>query len=1042
MNNKLYSILFVCTFLLIGIELMAQKTAAYSNQHFLYLEGVRLFDQGLYGPAQHHFQKYMDEVSPAQVERHDQLATQAALYIAKAAVRTNAPEAESLVLAFIQSHHPDPIATEATIEIANFYYADKNYEKAIAYYQMLQLSELTTEQAAEAKFKKGYSHFVIKEFELAKETLASVKDLRTSYYYTTNYYLGMTQFFSNDYPAAIRSFDRVSKSDAYKSFVPYYIAQIYFAQEEYEKVISTGTNSLDISKLQNKKEIHHLVGKAYFETGQYKQALPFLEYYESKSGKMRAEDFYQLGFVQYQMGMCEKAAENFKELRNQKTAMGQQAHYYMADCYLKAGDLTSARTALKSVSKMEFDPAIRDEAVFNYGKLSAEMNYDQEAIASLESVPASSTYYLESQEILKSLFINTRDYGHAIETLEKLPSLSPSLKEAYQKVAFSRAIQLLNDTDLDGASQLFDKSLKHTPNKSIEAQAYFWKGEIAHFNAKYDLSIENYQRYFTIARNASQIPVESSPAVAHYNQGYNYLKKQNYPKAQHHFKNAVSGFTSETLFAEESYIQNRVLADAILRTGDCTFKKNEYADAIRYYDQSIQQKKSGFVYAIYQKAIIKGLQGQVFDKIALLEEIPAQYPQNQFTDDALLELAITYQENGNAPRAVTTFEKITNKYNQTARIVIEAYLRLGLISYNNGDVQSALAYYQQIFERNPDLQVAKEAIAAIEEIYIRDLGQPDAYVAFVEALPGYNVSDFRKDSLSFIAAETKYENALYTPAIAGYSEYLTKYPNGVYRLNALYHRGESYSIQKEYANALQDYEMVIGLGQSSFYEQSLSKAAKICYNDAQDFQKSLAYYQQLEPVASTNEMIFEAQLGALRSAYRLNKTDIMADLATNVIQNERASESNKATAHFYRGKISFDQQSFDDALMDFNEVTKLSSNLQTAEARYRIAQIYYFRQAYGVAEQLCLNVNKENANYPDWVARSIILLSDIHVAKNDLFNARAALEAIIENYQGDPSILEEANQKLLIIKSKEADKSRLSPEASKSSKLQLIENNQ
>ena len=59
-----------------------------------------------------------------------------------------------------------------------------------------------------------------------------------------------------------------------------------------------------------------------------------------------------------------------------------------------------------------------------------------------------------------------------------------------------------------------------------------------------------------------------------------------------------------------------------------------------------------------------------------------------------------------------------------------------------------------------------------------------------------------------------------------------------------------------------------------------------------------------------------------------------------------------------------------------------------------------------------INANRESSGYPYWVARSVILLSDILAEKGDLYNARAALEALLENYNEDPELVQTARTKL------------------------------
>jgi len=156
-------------------------------------------------------------------------------------------------------------------------------------------------------------------------------------------------------------------------------------------------------------------------------------------------------------------------------------------------------------------------------------------------------------------------------------------------------------------------------------------------------------------------------------------------------------------------------------------------------------------------------------------------------------------------------------------------------------------------------------------------------------------------------------------------------------------------------------------------------------------------------------------LGSLRSAYRINRSQAVFEQARKVISNPNATQQQIATANFYLGKMAFDQKDYDNAMAAFSEVIRLSDNEQTAEARYLRAYIFYLRRNLEEAQRICINANRESAAHPYWVAKSIILLSDILAEKGDLFNARAALDALLNNYTGDQEIIDEARRKLAAI---------------------------
>ena len=547
-------------------------------------------------------------------------------------------------------------------------------------------------------------------------------------------------------------------------------------------------------------------------------------------------------------------------------------------------------------------------------------------------------------------------------------------------------------------------------------------GDIAHQEEKYNESVQQLNKFITLAKSISNLPDESSLYTANYAMGYNYLKQKNYSGALGYFQDGIAGIRQNSMFIDNDFISKNILGDATLRAGDCLFKRNQYDQAIRYYDDAVQNRYAGFVYALYQKAIIEGLRGNTTDKILALESIADDYSNSEYADNALLQLGTTYQEIGQFDQSGSALKKLIREH-KNSELYNEALIKLGLISYNQGSVATAIDYYKQVFSHNPNAREAEAALAALEEIYVDDLGKPDEYFAFLETIPGYKVDSSEKESISFKAAESQFENGNYEKAITGYTSYLGKYPNSANSILAYYRRGESFTVLKRYSEALKDYEFVAGKGPGRYYLKALKKAALIAYNHELDFQKSYTFYSQLEANADNAETRFEAQLGAMRSAYRIDNVQAVNTMAEKVSKNPAATDDQKATAYFYIGKLNTDSKKYDKALAAFNEVIRLSNDEQTAEARYLVAYIYYVQRDLDVAQQLCLNANRESAGYNYWIAKSVILLADILAEKGDLFNAQAALEGLIENYDEDQELVNIAKAKLQKLKTQSSNNS-------------------
>ncbi|MBK6931043.1 MAG: tetratricopeptide repeat protein [Saprospirales bacterium] len=784
-------------------------------------------------------------------------------------------------------------------------------------------------------------------------------------------------------------------------------------KRQYDLVISYGGVKAKEDSLRNRAGLNQLVGQAYFERGDFKRALPYLEYAATNGARLRATDYYQLGYAQYQNGYFKQAIENFEQLSKQDSLLGQNGLYHLGDCYLRTNNRFAARNAFGQAANMNFDPSVREDALFNYAKLSYELKYDRDALVALQKIPNTSKHYEDAQALMSEVFLNTRDYDRAIATLESVKNRTPRLNETYQQVCYLRGLQLYQNKQLDEARRFFNKSLEFPVNKRTAALCSFWLGSISNVAQEYNFSKNHLSAFLTQAKAYNDLPEESSLMMGQYIQGYNFLKLGDYVSALSNFKLSVDGIKRNLARIQSEQIKSGVLGDAILRSGDCHFKRNQYREALTYYDEAITKKYDGFEYAIYQKAMIKGLTGNPLDKVIALEDLVTRYSGSRYTDDALFQIGDTYIEMSRLDQAVPPLRRLVTDFRGKSDLINQALLKLGLISYNQGNTTAAVNYYKQVFANNPENNEAKDALSAIEEIYVRDLNRPDEYFAFLETVPGYNVNTAAKDSVTFQSAEIQYQSGRYTQAIEGFTNYLARYPNGRYSLPAYYLRAESYSQPgiSKFDLAMKDYAMVAGKGQSRYYPKSCEKAALLSYNYTKDYPSTLEYARKWEESATTESSRFEAQVLIMRSAYATNNSAVLTEYAQKVSTATLASPEQVATANYYLGKMAYDRGDFARAMPALQRVTQSSTTVIMAEAYHLQAQILYRQKNYAQAEDLITTAIQASAGFDDWIARNLILASDVYADQGDKNSASAALEAVLENFKGDPKILAEAREK-------------------------------
>ena len=165
-----------------SLSLSAQVTTVFSEAQRAFKKGTEFYDGAVYGLAQNEFKKTIELLLPVNEPEAKLLKQKAELLYAQSAVRLGMSEGENLIIEFARKYQPDPIANEALIEIANFYFNDKEYDKALQLFNMIDSYGLPKEQRTEVIFKTGYAHFLKKNFSRAKSSFKSIKNIESEYY--------------------------------------------------------------------------------------------------------------------------------------------------------------------------------------------------------------------------------------------------------------------------------------------------------------------------------------------------------------------------------------------------------------------------------------------------------------------------------------------------------------------------------------------------------------------------------------------------------------------------------------------------------------------------------------------------------------------------------------------------------------------------------------------------------------------------------------------------------------------------------------------
>lgn len=1002
---KISTLIFILLSNLIALQ--AQNSLLYTDEDLNYKKGVELFEKQKYAQAQHYFNKAVEYYG----SEHTDVKADAEYYLALCAIELFNDDAEYRISQFITNYPESPRTRVAYFDMAKYKYRNKKYEEAILYFNNVWKQNLSNEQLAEFYFKKGYSHYKLEQYERASKMFFEILENASKYSAPANYYYAHIAYTEENYETALNGFNKLKDDKHFAPIAPYYIVQIYYLQGKSDKVLEYGSQLLEQPKTKREAEISRVVGEALYAKNQFTESLEYLEKYKKKSSTYTREDIYQLGYVYYMTGKYQKSVSTFSNITNVNDGLTQNAYFHMADCYLKLDQKDQARMAFEAASNLNFDVEIKEVSLLNYAKLSYELSYSPfnetiNAFYNYITEYPNSIHKDEAYSYLVKVYLTSKNYKAALESLEKIKVKSPEMLAAYQRVAFFRGLELFNNLQFDPALAAFELTLSQQNfDKQIHSLAIYWKAEALYRLERYKESFDHYNSF--LITPGSYLLAEYNKS--YYNMGYCLFKLKDFEKA-------TSWFRKYTDKGNEVDVLKR--SDAFIRIADCYFMLSDYSAAVSFYDNAIQLDTFDVDYAVFQKGFTYGLQKKHTEKIETLNYLLVERVESTYSADALYERGRSYVAIDSINLAIADFDAMLVKHSNSIYLV-KTLLQLGLLNYGKNEYESALKHYKRVVIDYPGTQEANNALLGIKNIYL-DMNKVDEYFAFAKEQGGVdNISINEKDSLTYLAAEKIYMSGNSAMALSMFNGYLMEFTSGKFVLNAHFYRGDCNLKAELYDSALIDFSYVAEKPKNIFTEPSLLNTASLHAKKGND---SLAYitFKELENQAEIKSNLILARQGQMRAAFKQNKYKGAIEAAQRVLITDKAQEEEIREARMIMGKSYHAQNLQDAALIQFRTLALDIKNVEGAESNYLIAFILNSQEKVDDAEEVINEFINKGTPHQYWIAKAFILLSDIYLTKDDGFQAKANLQSVIDHYGNkEDGIIKEASAKFDAIVTRE-----------------------
>lgn len=980
----------MCVLPLMG---MAQQTEPLTDSRRLFDDGKELFLRRDYAAAQQTLSRFVQQKPQAS------LADEAAYMIACTSYELKSPDCIKQLEGYLEQYPDSRYANRVQSLIASAYFFQEKYPEAIACFKGCQFDLLADSERDACTLRMGTAYLKMGNLQEAAVWFSILKEVSSEYHIDAVYHLAYIDYVQKQYDKALQGFRETGESSKYAALSPYYIADIHLVRGNYQQARQIASTYLEAYPRQEKAiEMKRICGEACYGLKQYAAAIDYLSAYRSETEEhAERNSLYKLGMSFFYTGVYSEAAAALGEVTTVQDALTQNAYLHMGLAYLQLKERNRARMAFEQASAMNYDRDIKEQAFYNYALCIHETSYSPFA----ESVTVferflnefpNSVYTEKVNDYLIEVYMNTRSYMAALNSIAKISRPGNRILEAKQKLLFRLGTQAFAQAAFENAIEYFSQSLQlGRYNQQTQADAYYWRGESKYRLEQYGAAASDYRQYLEFAPDRRS----TEYGLALYNLGYTAFKQKQYDKALTWFTRcAESGIR----------LENDVVADVYNRMGDCNFYARRFDAADAQYAQASGYSMSLSDYSLFQQSIIKGLQREYGKKIELLNRLITGFPESQYLDDALYEQGRAFVQLEDNDNAVKRYSLLVQRYPESP-LSRRAANEIGLLYYQNDKYNEAIAAYKKVISTYPGSEEARLAQRDLKSIYI-DLNRVDDYMAFVSTIPGgANFDVNERDSLTYVAAERVYMRGNITEAKNSFVRYLQSFPQGAFSVDAHYYLGLIDYNEKNYTGAVSHLDKVVEYPDNKFSGEAMAMCADIAYRE-KEYEKSLELYKRMADRAVSQEERVTARTGAMRSAWMVKDCQEIISVASGLIAESKLAPELANEAHYYRAKALLAEGQNKEAAGDLAVLAKDTRNVYGAEAKYLLAQLYFDNGETGKAEKEVLDYIEVSTPHAYWLARSFVLLSDVYMKLGRNLDAKQYLLSLQQNYQADDDIAE------------------------------------
>ena len=977
---------------------IAQSTLSITEPEAHFRNGLEYYEKSNFVAARQEFGEYLSTQDKL-LSTGDYNKVTAEYYVAVTGLYLNYPEAEVQIDRFVKNHTEHPKAQQIYGDLGKYYYEGGSYEKAITYLEKAVKLPGNNAKKTESTYQLAMSYYNTKQLDAALPLFNQVKT-ETSFANAgdASFYAGVINYQKNNFEQAYQDFQRIQDHPYYKNEAPNWIISSLYQLKRYDELLQYGEKILTQQRGNTKlDDVALYVAEVYYEKGDYAGAVKAYErFYKMKAGTVPPTVALHYGHSLFRTNNHEATITTLKGIAPGKDSVSQYASYILGISYLKTNNLSYALTAFGNASKLNFNQVVKEEAAYNHAKIQLESGSNNEAIKEFNEFMAlypQSKHTEEATELIADGYAGASNNVGAIKYIEGLSKRNAKINGTYQRLTFNQGVAEFNAQRFEPAIVLFDKSLKFPIDEQIYIAASFYKAESVYGTKKADEAVALYNQ---ISKNP-KAGIYARKSL--YALGYVYYNQKKYSQALGYFKDFVSNLDG---------IESQVIEDAYSRLADCYLAAKNYDEAIRTYEKVVANGKVDKDYAMFQKARAYVYMNREQEARRQFELLISSYPSSRYLDDAYFQTADIDFQNQSYSAAVKGFTRMINE-KPKSYLIPAALLRRAQSYYNLQVYEQAIVDFKKILTEFPESPSASSALEGIQESYTA-VGRPEEFTQVLGVVRKNNPGNEKLEEVEFDNVRNLYYAEKYENAKKALQEFLNTYPASKHQYDARYFIGSSFDKTGNVNEALQYYRKVVQENRSTFVAAAAQRSAELEIGRG-NYNNAVTNFRILLRNAESKKEQTQAWIGLMDNYYTLKSYDSTLYYAREVINVGNIIPGGLGKAQLYLGKVPYDKGDFTKAAEEFKKIYTTSKDEYGAEASYWSAMILYKNKKYKEAESAIIEMGKNFEGFDFWRVRSFILLAEVYVGLNEMGQAKATLNSIIDN-SDDKEAVELAKEKL------------------------------